>query len=181
MARYGLPSEKAFGVPVGVIKTLGKQLGTSHSLAAALWETGWYEARILTSFVEDPLLLTAAQMDRWANDFDNWGICGTLCFHLFDRTPLAWGRVDAWASRKEEFVKRAAFALLASLAWHDKAADDEVFAQRLPLIEVAAADERNFVKKGVSWALRGIVHRSRNPQAQAVTLAQRLTLNAKHA
>src|SRR5690349_6691105 len=124
MARYAIPSDKAFGVPVGMIRSIGKSLGKSHELALALWKTGHYEARMLATFVDEPEQVTREQMDRWCRDFDNWAICDTACFCLFDRTPHAFGKVRAWAKSKEEFVKRAAFALLASLTVHDKAAKD---------------------------------------------------------
>ena len=114
-------------------------------------------------------------MDRWARDFDNWAVCDTACFHLFDRTPHAFDRSTRWAGRREEFVKRAGFALLASVALHDKKAADEPFLRALPLIERAADDERNFVKKGVSWALRGIGKRNAKLQAAATEVAQRLS------
>jgi 3-methyladenine DNA glycosylase AlkD len=113
-------------------------------------------------------------MDRWARDFDNWAICDNLCFHLFDKTPHAWQKVKAWAPRREEFVKRAAFALLAALALHDKKTPDEPFLAALPLIERAATDERNFVKKGVSWALRSIGSRNAPLHAAALELAEQL-------
>jgi 3-methyladenine DNA glycosylase AlkD len=174
MARYGLPSDNAFGVPVGAIRDLGKRLGRDHALAADLWKAGWYEARMLAAFVDDPERVTSAQMDRWCRDFDNWGICDTVCFALFDRTPHAWRKVAQWAGREDEFEKRAAFALLASLAGHDKEAPDGKFVRCLPLVERAATDGRNFVKKGVSWALRGIGHRNANLHAAAVGLAKRL-------
>jgi 3-methyladenine DNA glycosylase AlkD len=174
MARYGLPSERAFGVSVGAIQQLARKIGRNHDLALELWGTGWYEARMLAAFVDEPARVTPAQMDRWCRDFDNWGICDTVCFHLFDRTPYAWRKVDQWSGRRDEFVRRAAFALLACLALHDKDADDEFFAQRLPLVERAAIDDRNFVKKGVSWALRLIGRRSRALNADAVALSRRL-------
>ena len=98
-------------------------------------------------------------MDSWAKSFDSWAICDTACFHLFDRTPHAFAKVTKWSTSRHEFVRRAAFALLASVALHDKQAPDEPFLAALPLIEEAATDERNFVKKGVSWALRGIGRR----------------------
>jgi len=161
-------------VSVSNIQVLAKQLGRSHELAAALWETGWYEARMLSSFVDEPERVTAAQMDRWCRDFDNWGICDTVCFHLFDRTPHAWTKVAQWAGKRDEFVKRASFALLASLAGHDKKANDEQFLKTLPLIERAATDDRNFVKKGVSWALRRIGTRNATLKAAALELARRL-------
>jgi 3-methyladenine DNA glycosylase AlkD len=181
MARYAIPSDNAFGVAVGDIRALGKQLGRNHELALALWETGVYEARMLTAFVAEPARITSAEMDRWCRDFDSWGICDALCFHLFDRTPHAWAKIEKWAGRKEEFVKRAAFALLASLALHDKRAPDAPFLESLPLIERAASDERNFVKKGVSWALRGIGRRNPALNAAAVNLARRLAASPEAA
>ena len=120
-------------------------------------------------------------MDRWAKDFDNWGVCDTLCFCLFDRTPHAWRKVAQWAGRRDEFVKRAAFALLASLALHDKATGDPPFLATLPLIERAAADQRSFVKKGVSWALRSIGRRSPALRAASVDLARRLAASEQPA
>ena len=175
LPRFGITARKAFGVSMANIQKLAKRLGANHELAAALWDTGWYEARMLTAFVDQPTRVTAAQMDRWCRDFDNWGICDTLCFKLFDRTPHAWAKVAQWSGRPDEFVKRAAFALLASLALHDKSAADEAFVEGLRLIERAAADDRNFVKKGVSWALRSIGRRSAGLNAAAVTVSRRLS------
>jgi len=175
LARFGITASKAFGVSMSNIQRLAKRLGRSHELAAALWDTGWYEARLLTSFVDEPERVTAAQMDRWCRDFDNWGICDTICFHLFDRTPYAWAKVTAWHDRRGEFVRRAAFALLASLALHDKRTGDKRFVESLALVERAATDERNFVKKGVSWALRLIGRRNLALNAESVAVARRLS------
>lgn len=181
MARYAIVADKVFGVSVADIRQLGKRLGRDHELAAALWETGWYEARMLTAFVDDPTLVTPAQMDRWAREFDNWAICDTLCFHLFDRTPHAWRKIEQWSTRREEFVKRAAFALLASVALHDKRAADAPFRDSLPLIEQGASDPRNFVKKSVSWALRAIGKRNGTLKAVAIDLARRLAESSEPA
>jgi 3-methyladenine DNA glycosylase AlkD len=174
MARYGLPSDNASGVTMANIKVLAKRLGRNHELAAALWETGWYEARMLTSFVDEPARVTPAQMDRWCRDFDNWGICDTVCFHLFDRTPHAWQKVAQWCDRRQEFVKRAAFALLWGLSVHDKHADDAPFLGGLSFIERAATDERHFVKKSVNMALRAIGKRNPALNAAALAVARRL-------
>ena len=95
MVRFGVVSDRAFGVAMRDMQTLARRLGRNHDLAEALWDTGWYEARMLASFVDEPERLTPAQMDRWCRDFDNWGICDTVCFHLFDRTPHAWAKVAA--------------------------------------------------------------------------------------
>lgn len=174
MARYGIRARKVFGVSIATMRPLIKRLGRNHELAAALWNTGWHEARILASLVDEPTRVTSAQMDRWARDFDNWAVCDSVCFHLFDRTPHAFRKVALWCDRRDEFVKRAAFALLAGLAVHDKRSPDERFVECLPLIERAANDGRNFVKKSVNWALRAIGKRNLALNAAAVTVARRL-------
>ena len=148
MARYAIPSDRAFGVSVGTMREMAKGLGRDHDAALELWKSGWYEARMIAAFLGEPERLTPALMDRWCRDFDNWAICDSLCFYLFDRTPHAWAKVGQWARRRPEFEKRAGFALLAALALHDKAAPASRFRTSLALIERAAADERNFVKKG---------------------------------
>jgi 3-methyladenine DNA glycosylase AlkD len=178
MARYGIRAKKVFGVSVGDIGRYAKPFRRQHALALALWRTGWYEARLMAAFVADPERLTAAQMDRWCKDFENWADCDHACFHLFDKSPHAWGRVRAWATKKGEFEKRAAFALIASLALHDRTSPDAPFVRALPLIARGATDERNFVKKGVSWALRGICVRRPAVKPAALKLARTLAASS---
>jgi 3-methyladenine DNA glycosylase AlkD len=174
MARYAIPSDRAFGVSVGAMQKYAKQLGKNHDVAMALWDTGWYEARMTAAFLGEPARLTPAEMDRWCRDFDNWAVCDHACFHLFDKSPHAWSKVTAWSKRRDEFQKRAAYALLASLALHDKETPDAKFLPTLTLIERDATDERNFVKKGISWALRLIGRRSRLLNKESVALSKRL-------
>ena len=174
MARYSIPSDHAYGVAMKDIKALGTMLGRNQPLAVALWATGVYEARMLASFVGDPKRLTAAQMERWCKDFDNWAFCDAMSFNLFDRTPHAWTKVDQWSSRRNEFEKRTAFALLWSLTVHDKSARDEAFKRGLSLIEREAGDERNFVKKATNMALRAIGKRNRALNSAAGVVARRL-------
>jgi 3-methyladenine DNA glycosylase AlkD len=174
MARYAIPSDRAFGVAMRDIQSLAKRLGRNHELASQLWATGWYEARMLASYVDDPAFVTPRQMDKWCRDFDNWAICDTVCFALFDRTPHAWSKVEQWSRRNEEYVKRAAFALLWALSVHYEGDDDDPFFKALPLIERAAPDERNFVKKAVNMALRAIGKRNPGLNAAALEVAERL-------
>ncbi|AKQ67910.1 hypothetical protein A176_004822 [Myxococcus hansupus] len=176
LSRYGIPADSALGVAMRDIQALGRQLGRDHALTAALWETGVYEARMLCAYVGEPEKVTVAEMNRWCRDFDNWALCDTLCFSLWDKSPHAWERVGAWAGHRDEFVKRAAFALLASLASHDKAAKDEQFLEGLTLIERESTDSRNFVKKAANWALRVMgLKRSPGVRTAARTLAERLS------
>ncbi len=175
MARFGITTDlKVLGMPVGTMRTLAKQIGRDHGLALKLWETDVYEAQFVACFIADPAQLTVATMNAWTKSFDNWATCDTACFCLFDRSPHAWGRVDPWAKSKQEFVRRAGYALLASLAGHDKKATDDQFLAMLPLIEKGAADERNFVWKGVSWALRRTGLRSPRLRRECTVLAEKL-------
>jgi 3-methyladenine DNA glycosylase AlkD len=178
MARFAIPSDKAYGVSMKDIKALGKKLGRNHELAIALWATEVYEARMLASFVGDPAALTSAQMDRWCKEFDNWAICDTMSFNLFDRTPHAWSKVSAWSKKRNEFEKRTAFALLWSLTVHDKQASDEQFVRGLAFVERAADDPRNFVKKAVNMALRAVGKRNRALNTKALEVARRLARSA---
>jgi 3-methyladenine DNA glycosylase AlkD len=177
MTRYGIEAKRAFGVSMGMLLSLRKRLGKDHDLALALWESGWYEARLLASLVDDPDQVTRRQMNSWAAGFENWADCDTVCFKLFDRTPFALEKARQWSTSPREFVKRGAFALMACLALHDKAAPDTQFLTFLPLIEKGARDDRNFVKKGVNWALRAIGRRNLALNAAALATAKRLALS----
>jgi 3-methyladenine DNA glycosylase AlkD len=174
MARYGINTARAFGVSVYEIRRVAKGMGTDHRLALELWETGNHEAQLLAGMIDDPVLVDEAQLERWAADFDSWDICDQTCANLFERTALARVKAVEWAEREEEFVKRAAFALMAALAWHDTRAPDEDFERFLPVIAAAADDERNFVKKAVNWALRNIGKRNPALNAAAVACARQI-------
>jgi 3-methyladenine DNA glycosylase AlkD len=174
LTKFGITASKPIGVSMKNIQVVARHVGRDHALAEALWKTGVYEAQMLASFVAEPSEVTPAQMDRWCRDFDNWGICDTVCFKLFDQSPHAWSRVPKWAKQKGEFQKRAGFALLACLAGHDKAATDAQFIAGLRLIEAGAADDRDLVKKGVSWALRRIGTRNKRLYAASLASARRL-------
>lgn len=174
MARYAIVADNAYGVSVGDLRDLAKTLGKSHELATALWKTEVYEARMLAAFVDEKARVTPTQMDRWAKAFDNWAICDHCCFHLFDKTPHAWAKIEAWTRRPEEFVKRAGFALMASVALHDKNAPGAPFLKALKMIERESTDERNFVKKGANWALRSIGRRNPALKAASIALSKKL-------
>jgi len=174
MARYGIRVTKAFGVSAPNLRTLAKEVGRDHELAAQLWRTGVHDARIFASLIDDPAKVTIPQMERWAKDFNSWAVCDSACGCLFDKTPYAWDKAVEWTGRQEEYVKRAGFVLMATLAVHDKKAPDDRFEAFLPLIVQHATDERNFVKKAVNWALRQIGKRNRYLNGIAIRAAQEI-------
>jgi 3-methyladenine DNA glycosylase AlkD len=160
MARFGIRAKRVFGASVPAIRRLAREIGKDHALAQALWESEIFDARLLASLVDDPAKVTSSQMEAWARDFDSWAVCDGCCCNLFDRTPFAYAKAIAWSRRKDEFVKRAGFVLMAGLAVHDKRAEDARFEPFFPRIRGEASDGRNMVKKGVNWALRQIGKRN---------------------
>jgi 3-methyladenine DNA glycosylase AlkD len=175
MARFGISSKNTLGLSVPTIRAMAKKLGRNHRLALELWETGIHEARILAAMVDDPGSVTEHQMEDWVADFDSWDVCDQCCGGLFDRTPYAYSKALEWSKRREEFVKRAGYALMAELAVHDKKAGDEKFRGFFEALARGATDERNFVKKAVNWALRQIGKRNLELNREALKIAGRIS------
>jgi 3-methyladenine DNA glycosylase AlkD len=174
MAHYGIRTDRAFGISLATLTPIARRLGRNHGLARDLWRTGWHEARLLAIMIDNPRLVTRAQMNRWAAAFDSWDLCDQACSRLFARTPYAEDAIQDWAKDEREFVRRAAFALIAAYGVHGKRVPDARLAQFLPVIERYAKDDRNFVRKAVNWALRQIGKRSVALHEPALALAQRL-------
>ena len=174
MARYGINPQHTLGISVPVLRKMAREIGRDHALAQELWSSGVHEARILAGMIDDPRLVTEAQMDAWAADFDSWDVCDQCCANLFDKTEPAYRKAVEWAARDEEFVKRAGFALMAALAWHDKRAPDEAFLAFLPVIQRESVDGRNFVRKAVNWALRTIGKRNAALNIRAIQTAKEI-------
>lgn len=174
MARFGMTPDQRWGVSVPDMRKIAKETGKNHSLALELWKTGIQEARMVAGMIGDPIQLTEKQMEEWVKDFNSWDVCDQVCMNLFDKSPLAWKKVYDWSRREEEFVKRAAYSLIACLAWHDKKTGDKEFLKFLPVIQQGCTDERNFVKKAVNWALRGIGKRNPSLNRQAIKTAKEI-------
>ena len=175
MARFGIRGKGRLGVSMPDIRRIAKETGQNHELAVRLWDSGIADARIVASLIADPERMTERETDHWVSEFDSWDVCDQVCMNLFQELPCARRKIREWSRREEEFVRRAAYALLACLAWHDEDARDSVFAGFLPLIERDATDERNFVKKAVNWALRTIGKRNPRLNGAALRTAKKLS------
>jgi 3-methyladenine DNA glycosylase AlkD len=174
MARYGISPEGTLGINIPTLRKMAGEIGVDHKLSQELWKSGVHEARLLAGFVDDPDLVTEKQMERWVLDIDSWDICDLVCSNLFDRTPFAYKKAVEWTRRKETFVKRAGFVLMAALSVHDKDAQDKTFLKFLPIIKREATDERNFVRKAVNWALRQIGKRNMALNRAAIKSAREI-------
>ena len=173
MARYGINTENSLGLSIYDLRKIAREIKKDHALALKLWGSGIHEARILASFVDEPEKVTEAQLERWVKDFNSWDVVDQVS-DLIWRTPFVIKKIHEWSKRDEEFVRRAAFSLLAEIAWHDKKMADAGFEQFFPVIKAAATDERNFVKKAVNWALRNIGKRNRALNKRAIEVAREI-------
>jgi len=174
MARFGINPKYALGVRVPVLRSLAKKIGKNHKLAQDLWKTKIHEARILASMIDESERVSAKQMEQWVKCFNSWDLCDQTCMNLFDKIPLGRKKAIEWTKHKEEFVRRAGFALMACLAVHDKKVKDKDFLKFFPLIKKYSTDERNFVRKAVNWALRQIGKRNENLRKQAIKIAEEI-------
>jgi len=166
-----MSAEKRLGISIPDLRNLGKEIGKDHKLALELWKSGIAEAQIVSALIAEPEKLTEEQMESWVKDIDSWDTCDQVCMNLFEKTPLAWNKIVEWSERKEEFVKRSAFSLIACIAWHYKEVEDEKLIRFFPIIKRESTDERNFVKKAVNWALRHIGKKNKNLNKAAIKLA----------
>ena len=171
MARFGISSKNTLGVSTPVLRKMAKEIGKNHKLAQELWDSRIHEARILACFIDDPAKVTKKQINSWARDFDSWDTCDQCCGNLFDKTDFAWEKAFELSHRKEEFVRRTGFVLMATLSVHDKKAKNSDFEKFFPLLKQYATDERNFVKKAVNWSLRQIGKRNLILNKKAIKLA----------
>lgn len=174
MAKFGINSKNILGVSKPVLKSIAKKVGKNHKLALKLWDSNIHEARILAGLIAEPAMLTEKQMEKWVKGFNNWDVCDSICGKLFDKTDIAWKKAIEWTKRKEEFVKRAGFVLMAVLAVHDKKTKDKDFEKFFSLIKKHSTDERNFVKKAVNWALRQMGKRSLSLNKKTINLARKI-------
>jgi len=174
MAYFGVDVPKAHGISAPVLHALAKRIGKDHRLAQQLWTSGIHEARLLAALIGESEKVTAAEMERWVRDFDSWDVVDAACCYMYAHARPAWKKATEWSRRREEFVKRASFSLVAYLSYKDKAAPDARFARFLRMIEREAHDERNFVKKAVNWALRNIGKRNVRLNREAIHAAERI-------
>jgi len=174
MARFGINHMKRYGVRMQELRRIAKNTGKNHELAEKLWNAGYGETRILASLIDDPEKVTEAQMEKWVLDFDSWDVCDQCCMNLFRKTPFAYKKIFEWSRNEHEFVKRAAFTLIAVLAVHDKQAPDDRFEQLFSLIIEESIDNRNYVKKSVNWALRHIGKKNIHLNRRAIEIAEEI-------
>ncbi|OCP18868.1 MULTISPECIES: DNA alkylation repair protein [unclassified Ensifer] len=180
MARFGIVTETALGLSNVELHRITRLVKVDHARALELWRSGIREARILAAFTADPKALTLDEARRWAEDCNSWEVVDTVA-DVFVTARFEQVLIPEFAADTREFVRRTAFAMIATAAVHLKKEPDASLLAWLPLIERHAEDERNFVKKAVNWALRQIGKRNAACHGPALALAERLAASSNRA
>ncbi len=173
MRRYGISIDRALGISHGVQRDIARKIKRNHERAFELWASGITEAQFIASLTADPKRFTEADARRWAGEFDSWDIVDGVS-DLFVDTDHWRELIEEFAADEREFVRRSAFAMIAWSVVHRKREPDGTFLEFLPLIEARSEDDRNFVRKGVNWALRSLGKRSARLNAAALDLSRKL-------
>lgn len=174
MKRFGITAVDAFGVSAPDIRSIARQIKKDHELALSLWETDIHDARILAVLIADPERATISQMESWTRSMRNWAQCDAACGEYFRRTRYAADLPNRWCPRQKEFVRRAGFVMIAAMAVHHKHVEDNMFEELFLLIKEYSIDERNFVRKGVNWAIRQIGKRNIRLHKKAIALSEEI-------
>ncbi|WP_077961033.1 DNA alkylation repair protein [Ensifer adhaerens] len=180
MARFGIVTDAAIGLSNVELHKVTRLVKADHRRAHDLWQSGIREARILAAFTADPKALTLDEARRWSDDCNSWEVVDTVA-DLFVTARVERELIPEFAADEREFVRRIAFAMIATAAVHLKKEPDSTLIAWLPLIEQHSADGRNFVKKAVNWALRQIGKRNAACHGPALALAERLAESSDRA
>jgi 3-methyladenine DNA glycosylase AlkD len=180
--RFVIVPPNSYGIFLKDLNILARRIGKNDELAIKLFDTGVYEARLLTSMLFNPQNLTERLMEKWVKAFDNWEICDTFCMNVFGKSRFAVKKAFAWAEKKPEYQKRAGFVCMVQYAFTNQEAPNNVFEKFFPVIIKHASDERTYVMKGINWALRQIGKRNKNLYKEALEVADEiLKLDSKPA
>lgn len=172
--RFAITAENSHGIFLKDLEVLAKRIGKDDDLALQLFDTGIYEARLLTSKLFNPKHITIPLMEKWVSHFVNWEICDTFCMGFMGRSPFALPKAFEWTEYQPEYQKRAGFVLMVAYAFTDIHASNEIIRQFFPVMLKHANDDRKYVMKGINWALRQVGKRNRDLHQEAIAVAHQI-------
>ena len=172
--KLGIPEKDSIGVSTSDVRKLAKSITKSNTLAKELWKTGYHEAKLLAVLLFDKKTLLLEDVEPLIEQVYSWDLCDHLCKNLLIKMKGYESLITKWYSKNKTYTKRAAFTLIASAAIHDKKVSVETLNDYLKIIHEYSNDEREHVKKAISWALREIGKKDFNYQEKAIVLAHDL-------
>jgi len=172
--KMGIPEHSSLGVSTGEIRTLAKKLEKSNALATELWDTGYHEARLLAVLLFDKKNTPLEEVKKLMSQVISWDLCDHLCKNLIIKIKGYEELIPLWVYSEQLYEKRAAFTLIAAGVVHEKNLTDNILDGYLDIVQTYSDDDREHVKKAVSWALREIGKKDFNYNEKAILLAREL-------
>lgn len=174
VVKMGIPEDCSIGVSTGDIRKLAKMVGKSNELAHELWRSGYHEAKLLAVLLFDKNQITLEEAEQLMSDVISWDLCDHLCKNLIVKLKGYDSLIIQWMLSGQLYKKRAAFTLMASAVIHKKNISNTILDDYLRMIFENSQDERDHVKKAISWALREIGKKDFDYNEKAILLAYEL-------
>ncbi|MCG8408015.1 MAG: DNA alkylation repair protein [Phycisphaerales bacterium] len=102
-----------FGVRLGDIRTLAKEIKTNHKLAMALWETENIDAMLLATLLIKPKELSASELNRMVRSATFTQLADWLNAYVVKKHPDKDALREKWMIAKDPMAARAAWNLTA--------------------------------------------------------------------
>ena len=136
--------------------------------------SGFHDARILSTYIEDPKKVTKEQIDNQMKDIDYWDLGDKLATNIVLKTNFVKYFIDKWKNSQNAWYRRTAFILLAEYAYKDKNSDPEYLESFLKEIEKNVRNEGNWVQEGMLYAIMYIGGRTKELNHKCVEFGKRL-------
>lgn len=156
VVRMGIPEENSIGVSTVMLRKMVPKIGRSNELAWDLWNTGYHEAKLLAVLLMEKKKVTLDDVRKMMTQVYSWDLCDHICKNLIIKIPGYQDLILEWCDNPNTYYRRAVFTLIASVSVHEKDVTEEEITSYLNLIRECSDDNREHVKKAVSWALREI-------------------------
>ena len=172
--KVGMNTDKYFGVNLSKLKTYAKKYKKNHELALELWESGYHDARLLATMLEEPKKSAEAQIEKWLVDCDFWDLNNKLCSEVIINTPFAQKKIDTWLKSKKEMVRRAAYMTVVGLAKENDTLPDTFFEPYLTKVEKEIAKEANWVREAMNYLLIYVGSRNKELGKKTLKVAEKI-------
>jgi len=174
--RYPDARLTSYGVGLSKLRKTAKKVGRDAALAAELWESPVYEARVLSLLIDDPKALTVAQAERQVDELGEGQLAHVFasCDATLAKSSIAADLAETWCGSASEIRRECGHTLVYELAKSKKksAPSDAWFAERLAHIDATWAGEGTDVRMAMATALMGMGKRSKALWGDALRVAR---------
>jgi 3-methyladenine DNA glycosylase AlkD len=170
-AKWGV-GENQYGAKLGDIRKLAAKIKSDDKLAAALWETGNFDARMLAILLLSPKKLTREELDRLVRSADAAQLADWLNSYVVKQHPDKEQLRQAWMEDAHPWAARAGWALTSERI--GKNADGLDLKALLDRIETEMGDAPAPVQWTMNFCLAGIGIHFPEHRKRAINIGEKL-------